>query len=193
MSTIIDNTLNDNARTLAPAAVGSQVALMSVVSVSIVLQGSGASPHPSLIRSSPSSYSTSFVRKTRYISYPWSGSSGMSYLWLFWNPVFHHDADNYALHLFFPRLSMSQRSNITKVQNPRPVFPTRSSVGCLHSYTPKSPSCSTRLVSMLSLSCDFCASCAPFSLASPFSHAVSSSLSTSSTISRMSNPRNGTF
>jgi hypothetical protein len=36
MSTIIDNTLKDNSRTLAPAAVGSQVALMSVVSVSTV-------------------------------------------------------------------------------------------------------------------------------------------------------------
>ncbi|KIM40329.1 hypothetical protein M413DRAFT_73699 [Hebeloma cylindrosporum] len=37
MSTIIDNTLNDNSRTLAPAAVGSQVALMSIVSVVTIL------------------------------------------------------------------------------------------------------------------------------------------------------------
>src|SRR6267378_1208424 len=37
MSDIIDNTLKDNSRTLAPAAVGSQVALMSIVSVSTVV------------------------------------------------------------------------------------------------------------------------------------------------------------
>ena len=183
MSTIIDDTLNDNSRTLAPAAVGSQVALMSIVSVSIVAQGSEAPSHLSLVRWSPSSYSTFFVRKTRYICYPWSGSPGMSYyLWPGWSPVFHHNADNYALHLLFPRLSMSQRSNITKVQNLHPVSPTRYSAGSLHSYTPKSPSCSTRLVSMPSPFCDFYASCVPSSLASPLSPAVSSSPSTLSTI-----------